>query len=476
MNEKALAESIIERVGGRENIVSAINCMTRLRIIVRDDSAIQEEALKSQEGVLGVVHSQPDYVEVVVGPDKVRKCIAEFRNLGISGSAGESGAEANGEARAAEKTGVLKRMMKTFGQIFAPLIPGIIAAGFCSGIAAIITQAVPGYADQRVLTVIVNLLQGISAAFMTYLTAWAGYRAAKTFGGSPILGGMVGMFTTLSNVDAIATALGLYNDAQPLDAILRAGRGGVLAAVIGVWLMCKIEAWLRRRMPGALDVAVTPLLTLLATIVPYVLVIMPVVGLASSGLCSAIGAVALNPNPVIRMAAGFLGAALFLPMVATGMHYGLIAIYTVQLNTFGYVTLYPALAMAGAGQVGAAIAIARKAKKAGNSRLCKIINGALPTGILGVGEPLLYGVTIPLGKPFLTAGLGAGFGGAFVTLMEVAATTWGPSGILGIFVMTDGPAGAELSVGYYLIGLGISCVAAYLITALMIKENELKTA
>ncbi|MCR5295168.1 MAG: PTS glucose transporter subunit IIB, partial [Lachnospiraceae bacterium] len=142
------------------------------------------------------------------------------------------------------------------------------------------------------------------------------------------------------------------------------------------------------------------------------------------------------------------------------------------LETFGFVTLYPALAMAGAGQIGAALAIAVKAKRTGNHRLCRVINGAVPAAILGVGEPLIYGVTLPMGRPFLTAGLGAGFGGALVMLMQVASTTWGPSGVLGAFVMTEGPKGAVLSGCCYLAGLAVSCVLAYILTALLVKDSD----
>ena len=281
------------------------------------------------------------------------------------------------------------------------------------------------------------------------------------------------MFTTLESVNTLSAIVGLYNEAQPLNAILRSGRGGVLAAVVGVWLMCKIEAAIRRRIPDALDVVISPILTLFATLVPYVFVVMPATGLVSMGMCRVVGAIAVSPNPFVRMVSGFLGALLFLPMVATGMHHGLIALYTVQLETFGYVTLYPALAMAGAGQVGAALAIAFKARRIGNMQICRIINGALPAAVLGVGEPLIYGVTLPVGKPFITAGIGAGFGGAFVMLMEVASTTWGPSGILGVFVMTEGPRGAVVSIACYVIGLIISCIAAFLITAVTIRDEDI---
>ena len=158
------------------------------------------------------------------------------------------------------------------------------------------------------------------------------------------------------------------------------------------------------------------------------------------------------------------------------MHHGLVALYSVQLETLGYVTLYPALAMAGAGQVGAAIAIYRKAKKVGNTRMKEVITGALPAGVLGVGEPLIYGVTLPMGRPFITAGLGAGFGGAFVMAMQVAATTWGPSGLLAVFVMTAGPAGATTSVLCYVVGLVISYIMGFLITNAMVKPEEVADA
>ncbi len=445
MSSEELTESIIELLGGRENIESAVNCMTRVRVQLLDDALVQEDALKQAEGVLGVVHNRKNYIEVVVGPGKAKKCVDFFRKKGIPGS---SSVETKPAAEPPNNS-IHKNLLKQFSRIFAALIPGITAAGICAGMASLISQVYPAYINSPALTVLYHLLSGINTAFMTYLAAWTGYRAAETFGGTAILGAMVGMFTTLGQVDGISRALGLYDEAQPLNAILRAGRGGVLAALIGVWLMCRIERAIRQRMPDALDTVFTPLLTLLTTLIPYVLIIMPAIGYISTLLCRLVGAVALSENPLVKMAAGYLGAALFLPMVATGTHHGLIALYTVQLETFGYVTLYPALAMAGAGQVGAALAIAFKVRNNENRTIINHINGALPAAILGIGEPMIFSVTLPLGKPFITAGLGAGFGGAFVMLMRVASTTWGPSGLLGTLVMTEGPNGAVLSIGCY---------------------------
>ncbi|MBD5084875.1 MAG: PTS transporter subunit EIIC [Clostridiales bacterium] len=482
MTIQELVQSILKGVGGRSNVITATNCMTRLRINVKNDGDINEEALKKIEGVMGIVHDRAGYIEVVVGPGKCRKCSDYCKELGIPAAADAAEMTAGGDwkankaaMKAGQKENAVKSALKTFGDIFVPLIPGVIAAGLCAGLNTLLGQLFKG-SEAPAFILITNFLSMINTAFMTYLTAWAGYRAAEKFGGTPILGGMVGMITTLGGIDAISAVVGLYNAEQPLDAILRAGRGGVLAAVIGVWFMCKIEKAVRSKMPDSLDIVFTPVITLIVTLVPYVLIVMPITGLISTGLVKLVGAVALSESAVVRALSGYLGAALFLPMVAMGMHHGLVALYSVQLATFECVYLYPALAMAGGGQVGAAIAIYLKCKKTGNNRLKSVITGALPAGILGVGEPLIYGVTLPMGKPFITAGLGAGFGGAFVNLMQVASTTWGPSGLLGCFVMTAGPNGAAMSVVYFVIGLVISYIMGFLFTNFAIKDEEVANA
>ena len=158
-------------------------------------------------------------------------------------------------------------------------------------------------------------------------------------------------------------------------------------------------------------------------------------------------------------------------MVLLGLHHGLIPLYAIQLEQMGGVSLFPVLAMAGAGQVGAAIAIYFMAKIEGNARLMQIITGALPAGFLGVGEPLIYGVTLPLGKPFITAGIGAGFGGAYVMLMHVMSSAWGPSGLVAIPLMI-GTSGML----HYFIGLVISYIMGYIITRLFIRPASVKQA
>ena len=477
MTNQELSLKILELVGGKENVTGATNCMTRLRVNLKDYAKADIEGLKNTEGVLQVI--EMDNLHIVLGPGKAKKVTDQFKlDAGVAeGMATDKSWEENKAAmKAGQKQNKFKAALQTVGDIFVPLIPGVIAAGLCSGFATLITQVAPGYADIKWLYILHQLLTMINTAFMTYITAWAGYRAAEKFGATPILGGMLGMITTMANINTISGLIGLYNDAQPLDAILRAGRGGVLAVILGVLLLSKVEKWVRSKMPDALDIVVSPIVIMFIVIIPYILIIMPITGLISNGLVSIVGAICMSDSLIVRMVAGFVSSFLFLPLVAMGMHHGLVALYTVQLETIGYVTLYPALAMAGAGQVGAAIAIWLKAKKTGNKRMMSVIGGALPAGVLGVGEPLIYGVTLPMGKPFITAGLGAGFGGAFCMAMKVAATTWGPSGILALPIMVAGGNSATTTMLCYAIGLVISYIMGFIITNFTLKDEEVANA
>ena len=333
--------------------------------------------------------------------------------------------------------------LRIIGDIFIPLLPGIISAGLCGGFASLISQTVPNYADNNIWAFLYQSLTLINTSMMTFLTAWAGYRAAERFGGTPILGGMLGMITSLDGINRIAAIMGLYNSAVPLDSVLCSGKGGVLAVIAGALLIAYVEKSIRSLMPESIDVVFTPLLTMFLCVIPYIVFIMPLFGYASEGIVWLFSRACLSENVLIRAISGYFAAAFFLPLVAAGMHHGLVALYSVQLQELGYITLYPALAMAGAGQVGAALALWKKARKVGNNNLCSVISGALPAGLLGVGEPLIYGVTLPL------------------------------AGLLGAFVMTAGPGGSVRSVLLYLTALVISYIGGYLITNAVYREEEL---
>lgn len=471
MTNLELAKKIVSLLGGKENVVKAANCMTRLRVTCKNTDIINVEEIKSLEGVLGLVN-EGNYYQIILGPGKAKKvtdiCVEE---LGLPRDAVSTDWQENkAEIKNQQKQSKLKDFMKLIAEIFIPLIPAVIAAGLFNGFGSLIGQLMAdGVIAGQAWTMIQLLFSLTGGAFLGYFAIYTGIRSAEVFGATPALGGMLGAISIGSNIVEISKMIGLFNEAVPLESILTTGKGGIIGVIFGVWVLSKIEKNIRKRVPDVLDLIVTPFTTLLIGGLLFIFIIMPVAGFISDGLVSVLSVIINSTNPVIRVISGFVLAALFLPMVLLGLHHGLIPIYAVQLETFGGVSLFPVLAMAGAGQVGAAIAIYLVAKKVKNRRLQGVITGALPAGFLGVGEPLIYGVTLPMGKPFITAGLGAGFGGAYVMLTQVLANAWGPSGLVAIPLM-QGTSGMM----NFFIGLVISYIAGFIITKLVIKEDDVK--
>lgn len=470
MTNLELAKLLVDLMGGKDNVTKAANCMTRLRVEVKDESLVKAVDIKKAEGVLGYI---PDgkSIQIVLGPGKAKKvtdiCVDELGLPRVQD--GTSDWKGNKEAmKSMQKQNPFKNVLKTIANIFIPLIPAIIAAGLFNGLASLITTL----QGQEVLRtdgfwqVVQLLFSLIGGGFLGYFAIYTGINSAKQFGATEALGGMIGAVSIGANIVQISTIFGLYDTEVPLNSILTTGKGGIIGVIIGVWILSKVEKFIRKRIPDVLDLVVTPFLSLLVTALLFVFIIMPVTGFISDGLVAALSVIINSTNPVVSVISGYVLSALFLPMVLLGLHHGLIPIYAIQLEAMGGVSLFPVLAMAGAGQVGAALAIYMVAKRVDNNRLQKVIAGALPAGFLGVGEPLIYGVTLPMFKPFITAGLGAGFGGAYVMLTHVLANAWGPSGLVAIAIIKPN------SMLNYFIGLLISYVAGFVITKFAIKDAD----
>lgn len=468
MTNLELAKKMIEKLGGNENISQATNCMTRLRVDVKNVNLVKVEELKALEGVLGFMVADNHY-QVILGPGKVQK-IADicFGELGLTKHTASW--EENKEAmKAKQSQNMLQRTLKSIASIFAPLIPAIIAAGLLNGFGSLIAQLMKNGTLSESFQIVQLFFTLIGGGFLGYFAIYTGIRSAEVFGATPALGGIIGGMSIGANIVAISKILGLFNETTPLESILTTGKGGIIGVIFGVWVLAKVEKFLRKRTPDVLELVLTPFLSMLLTGLIFVFVIMPLAGYISDGLVFVLSLIINSPVPTVRIISGFVLAALFLPMVLLGLHHGLIPIYAVQLSEMGGVSLFPVLAMAGAGQVGAAIAIYIMAKRAGNKKLMGIITGALPAGFLGVGEPLIYGVTLPLFVPFITAGIGAGFGGAYVMLTQVMSMAWGPSGLVAIPLMSS-PGGMK----NYFIGLIIAYLAGFIVTKLVMKEESVK--
>jgi len=476
MDNKELASKIVEFLGGVDNVVSAENCMTRIRATVNDPAKTDVAGLKGLDDVLGVIADEPAYIQVILGPGKVRDITMLVKGMGIAGEpssvATENWQKNKDKVKGNQRQNAFMRNIRVLADIFTPMIPAFIASGICNGMGKIIgimikNGIIPSCVQS---TVVMNLFALIGSAFLSYLAIFTGVNAAKQFGVNKMLGGMIGGASLSSVIVTISTAIGWYNADSVGNSVLATGAGGIIGVIVGVWILSKVEHWIHLHMPSVLDVSFTPLLSMVVTMPLFVLLIMPATGWLSNGIAVFLGLFVNSDNPVISVVTGYVLAAVFLPLVLLGLHRGLVPIYALQIDQGGSTTLFPAVAMAGAGQVGAAIALYLKARKCGNTRLKRVIAGALPAGILGIGEPLIYGVTLPMMKPFITAGLGAGFGGAYCMLMHVASTAYSPSGILGTSIMLP-----ECMLNF-IIGILISYVMGAIITYLFIPLKDVENA
>ncbi|EAC3601282.1 permease [Listeria monocytogenes] len=458
--EAEIGKQIFIHVGGMENVSRIAHCMTRVRLGIVDSDLVNVAGLKKVPGVIGVV--EDDTLQIIVGPgvvNKVAGAMAEMagvkigetiqENLDSGTKTGkelveEKASKTKAELKAKQNNSSgFKRLLKSISNIFVPLIPGFVGAGLIAGIAAIISNNITaGNLDAAVWTQYIDILGVINKGIFAFLAIYVGINTANEFGGTPVLGGGIAGITLLSGLAEGHTITNIFTG----DPIV-AGQGGIIGVLLAVWLMCVLEKNLRKIIPNAIDIIFTPTLVLLIIGLVTIFLIMPFAGLVSDGLVNGI-------NWVIEVGgvfAGFVLGTLFLPMVMFGLHQVLTPIHVEMIAQNGYTILLPILAMAGGGQVGAAIALWIRCRK--NKPLVNMIKGGLPVGILGIGEPLIYGVTIPLGKPFLTACLGGGIGGAVIGYFgNVGAIAIGPSGVALIPLIANNE---WLS---YIIGL----IAAYL--------------
>ncbi|MGW7052122.1 PTS transporter subunit EIIC [Streptomyces sp. NPDC054887] len=451
---RATAAAILPLVGGAGNVTSIAHCMTRLRLGLRDRSLVQDERLAALPAVLGVVEDTT--YQIVLGPGTVARVTPEFEALVEEERAGAAPApltagelaDRGAALRAEQKTRnatPFKLFLRRIANIFVPLIPALIGCGVIAGFNGLLVNL-------GLLPAVTPALAAIATGFMALIAVFVGLNTAKEFGGTPILGGAVAAIIVFPGV-AKADAFG-----QPLSP----GQGGVLGALGAAVLAVYVEKWCRRWVPEALDVLVTPTLTVLVSGLVTVFGLMFVAG----EVASAIGHFADWLLSTGGAAAGFVLGGLFLPLVMLGLHQALIPIHTTLIEQQGFTVLLPILAMAGAGQVGAAFAVYVRLPRNGSVR--RTIKSALPAGFLGVGEPLIYGVSLPLGRPFVTACVGGAFGGGFVGLFNqlgdsFGSTAIGPSG-WALFPLLAGNQGMGVMVAVYAGGLAVGYAAGFLAT------------
>ncbi|BDR59259.1 PTS transporter subunit EIIC [Xylocopilactobacillus apicola] len=469
MSNEDIAKQILENVGGLENVTSNVTCMTRLRIGLRDQDKADLDAIKRIDGVLAVVKA--DTLQVVLGPGKVNQVAEPFAELTGKplGAADEDAQTSASDTKAADLAAVkeqasenkaknkakhdkpLQRGLQHIANVFIPLLPGIIAAGLINGLTNVI--------DYQTGSALANdwwymSIKTIGWGLFAFLPIFVAMNAAREFKGSAILGGIGGIFclgTAMPGFPLASLSISMPITNKPYSM----GVGGLLTALFLGMFIAWTERMVRKWMPSVLDTFFTPLLTLIFCCLIAVVFLQPI----GSWLTNAIYLVMDFLYDKLSWVGGYILSSTFLGLVSVGLHQALTPIH-VMLNdptgpTKGINYLLPILMMAGGGQVGSGLALFFRSK---NQRFKKMVMSSIPVAILGVGEPLMYAVTLPLGRSFLMACVGAGFGGVAASLFHLGTVSQGVSGLFGLLIMQPGQ---QLA---YLISLLIAYAGGFVCT------------
>ncbi|AGM26330.1 PTS system N-acetylmuramic acid-specific EIIBC component [Spiroplasma syrphidicola EA-1] len=502
-NPKQTAQDLVGVIGP-ENVVSFTNCLTRLRLNIKPGVNVDLEKLKTVTNVMGILTPSATELQIVLGPGFVGTVTQEFGKLvNAQQTSPVDGAEQSADFVSAAdvakqvkgaikgKSNWLQNFFTKFSRIFSPMIIGFIGAGILAGIAGIMQSAFGGD-----ITTASAVVQSWFNALNLLLNIWknafiiiVGWRTAEVFGGSGVLGAMVAsMYSPVFGSELIKliintdpnniTFLGIpiHNPAsnwltvgfrpemnESGQWVFGYASGNILGALLTATASIWLERGVRKFMPGVLDTIGTPTLVLFALLILNIFVLIPVSGYLYMGVAWFF--LHLHTNPF----GAFVLAAIFLTAVAFGIHQGFVPIYAMMIQQTGVNGLFPILAMAGMAQFGTGIALWLLADK--GSLLRRQIQGSLIPAFFGIGEPMIYGVTLPRVRPFITSSIGAGFAGFFIGAMSMWGNItfglnamFGPSGILAAFMMTTDSGNIVLAVILYLIACGISIAGGLLVT------------
>lgn len=367
------------------------------------------------------------------------------------------------KAAAAAKQPLIKRMVKTLGDVFVPILPAIVASGLIMGLVEALGKAVPGFSDSAWY----GILDMISNTAFTFLPAIIAVSAARVFGGNIFLGGVIGMLMIHPGLINAWSVAGMAESDIPvwhligdIFTIRQVGyQGHVIPVVIAVWLMCIIEKWLHKHVPEMVDLFVTPLLTVMITAFLTLGIIGPIFSTAE-------GYVLTFAKWVITVGYGFgamIMGALYPVTVVAGIHHMYNVIEAGMLSEAGGLnTWMPVASAANFAQCAACLAVGLKAKNA------KTKSVAIPSSLsaaLGITEPAIFGVNLRFTKPLLCGIAGGAVGALLGSVMHIGATAYGVTGIPGYLTTLDYPL-------QYTVVLAVSFTIAFALTWVFWKEDE----
>jgi PTS system beta-glucosides-specific IIC component len=470
MEYEVLAKKIIAAVGGEENIKSLTHCVTRLRFKLTDELLANKVALEALDGVLGVIQSGGQY-QVVIG-NHVADVYEDVLQVGrISGS----GAVKADEVEVTKaKESMLNKLLDIINSVFSPMLGVLAGAGMIKGLVSLLV--VVGFVQEGTGTY--QILHATGDALFYFFPLVLGKNAMKKFGGNEIIGMVLGGVLVYPSLVATMQATPLYTlfagsmiespvylEFFGLPVIMMNYGSSVIPVIAAAALAAPIEKWFKKHLHDAVSSMLTPFLTLLL-VAPLTIL---VVGVLATWLSLLIGQGVFNLYQVSPIVTGLVLGGMWQVLVIFGLHWGLVPLVYLNMSTLGYDPVISLTFAASFAQIGAVLAVVLKT----NDKTLKT-NGlsAFFTGIFGITEPAIYGVTLARKKAFIASCIGAALGGMILGLFGSASYSAGGLGVFGLPNKIH-PSG----IGWDFYGTIIAIILAFIVgfglTLVMTKQDEI---
>ena len=455
MENKDIAKAVIEAIGGRDNVSSVAHCATRLRVMVKDEAKIDKDRVENLEKVQGAFFNSGQY-QIIFGTGTVNKIYDEVVELGLpTSSTGEQKAEA------AKKGNWFQRAVRTFGDVFVPILQAIVATGLFMGIRGAInndtilglfgtTSKAFAASDFYTYTVV---LTDTAFAFFPALISWSAFRV---FGGNPVIGIVLGLMlvnTALPNAWDVAS--GAAKPIMFFGFIPVVGyQNSVLPAFFIGLLGAKLEKWLHKKIPDVLDLLVVPFLTFLVMSVLGLFVIGPIFHSLENVILAATKAILALPFGL----AGLILGGVHQLIVVTGVHHIFNLLEAQLIANEGKDAFNAIITAAMTAQAGATLAVGVKTK---SKKLKALAFPAALSAGLGITEPAIFGVNLRYGKPFVLGLVAGAAGGWLASILGLAGTGFGITIIPGTLLYLNGQVLQYIFMVLVTTGLGFGLTYAF---------------
>lgn len=451
MDNRQIAAEVIEALGGRENVRSVAHCATRLRVMVYDEGKIDKEKAEAIDKVKGAFFNSGQY-QMIFGTGTVNNIYDEVVALGLPTSL-----TSEQEAEAGKQGNIFQRAIRTFGDVFVPIIPAIVATGLFMGVRGLVTQlaimdlfGVHEYGENFLMYT--RILTDTAFVYLPALVAWSAFRV---FGGNPIIGIVLGLML-VSNELPNAWVVASGGDVKPLTFFgfvpVVGYQGTVLPAFFVGLVGAKLEKWLHKKVPEALDLLVTPFLTFAIMSILGLFVIGPVFHSLENLILAGTQAVLHLPFGI----AGLIVGGIQQLIVVTGIHHIFNFLEAQLIANTGKDPFNAYLTAATAAQAGATLAVAVKTK---STKLKGLAFPSTLSALLGITEPAIFGVNIRYPKVFVSGLIGGALGGWVAGLFGIAGTGFGITVLPGTLLYLNGQLLQYLVT--MLVGLGVAFAIAY---------------